>query len=95
MDLIASFDRGHWKLAHGSDIECLALKEFNLRDDLICLQLSTFARLDGYILALSHDFDLAIFAVENSEANSLVNLIRIVEADSLICEILHHPLTTF
>ena len=64
MDLIASFDRGHWKLAHGSNIKCLALEELDLRDYFISLHLSILARLNGDILALSYDLDLAIFQIK-------------------------------
>ena len=90
--LIATLDSGHWQLVLCADVESLTLEGFNLGDDLVGLNRGALARLDRNVLAFAHDLDRALVAVEKFEADSFVNLIWIIKANSFVRVVLNDPL---
>ena len=94
MRLVATFDRSHRKLFLSPNIEGLTLEELDLRYDLIGLDGSSLARLNGDVLALADKLNLALVTVEEFEADTLVDLIWVIEANRLIHIVLYHPLVS-
>ena len=90
--LVATLDGSHRELILGTDVECLALEKLNLGDNLVSLDRGALARLDRDILALSDNLNGALVTVEELKADTLVDLIRVIETNSLVSEVLNDPL---
>lgn len=95
MRLVAALDRSHRKLFLCSDVEGLALEELDLRYDLVGADGCLLARLHGDVLALADKLDLALVTVEEFEADTFVDLVRVIKANRLIHIVLYHPLVSF
>ena len=94
MCLVAAFDSDHRKLVLSTNVECLALEDLNLRDNLVGLNSGVLARLDRDVLALAYDLNGTLVTVEELEGDTLVDLIGVIETDGFVSEVLENPLVT-
>ena len=92
MHLVASLDCSHWELLHGAQVKCLTLEKFDLRDKHVNLKSCILACLYCDVLAFSDYLDIALIHVEEIEAYTLVDLVRVADLDRLIRVVLVDPL---
>jgi len=93
VSLLRVFHLDHGELFDSTQFNCFTLEYLDLRDDHVSDNLSLLTRVKFDVLALAHDFNLAVVAVEESKADAETDrvFIWIFEVEGLVSPVLNYP----